>query len=264
MMNQDELLHLSDLNLAECYREVSRWSANTDIAEQSDILFVCGASTFPALNFVIRVGRQVQIPPDLLISRAKEFFAKRKRSFTITVRTHIDQDLLDKCEELKLIKIANIPGMFIEKMVEEKPLPDGVTLKHVTNKSMVNDFAEVVALSYTRLGMPEEAGRSSFSNPNAFLVPHLYAVVAYKDNKPASCALALLSHGIAGVYYVGTVETARGMGLAEQCVRAVGNAAIKFGARCVILQASIYGEPVYKRMGYQESTRYCRFLCRSR
>ena len=263
-MNEDELLLLSDLNLAESYREDSRWSTNTDIAEQGDILFVCGASTFPAVNFAIRIGRKPQTPPDLLISQAREFFAKRKRSFTITVRTHIDQYLLDKCEELKLTKLADIPGMFIKKTLEEKPLPDGVTLKHVINKSMVNDFAEVVALSYMRLGMPEEVGRSVFSNPNTFLVPHLHAVVAYKDNKPASCALALLSHGIAGVYYVGTVETARGMGLAEHCVRAVGNAAFKFGARCVILQASIYGEPVYKRMGYKESTRYLRYLCHSR
>ena len=154
--------------------------------------------------------------------------------------------------------------MFIEKTLEEKPLPDGVTLKHVTNKSMVNDYAEVVALSFTHLGMPEEAGRSIFSNPNAFLAPHLYAVVAYKDEKPVSCALALLSHGIGGIYYVGTIESARGMGLAEHCTRAVGNAAFEFGARLVILQASPYGEPVYKRMGYQESTRYCRFLCGSR
>ena len=249
-MNQDELLHLSDLNLAESYREDSRWSTNTDIAEQDDMLFVCGASTFPAVNFAIRVGRLSQTPPDLLISHAKEFFAKRKRSFTITVRTHVDQDLLDKCEELKLYKIVEIPGMFIEKALEEKPLPDGVTLRHVINKSMVSDFAAVVALSFTTLGMPEEASRSIFSNPNTFLVPHVYAVVAYKDNKPASCALALLSHSIAGVYYVGTIETARGMGLAEYCVRAVGNAAFKFGARFVILQASIYGKPVYKRMGY--------------
>jgi hypothetical protein len=263
-MDKNELLHLSDLNLAESHREISRWSTNTDIAEQGDALFVCGASTFPAINFVIRVGRKSQTPPELLISQAKEFFARRKRSFTIIVRTHIDQDLLDKCEELKLIKISNTPGMFIEKMLEEKPLPDGITLKHVTNKSMVNDFAEVVATSYTRLGMPEETSRSVFSNPNAFLVPHIYAVVAYKDNKPASCAFALLSHGIAGVYYVGTVETARGIGLAEQCVRAVGNTAFELGARCVILQASIYGEPVYKRMGYQEFTHYPWFLCRSR
>lgn len=48
-MNPDKLLHLSDLNLAECYREDSRWSTITDIAEQGDAL------------------------SDLLISRAKDF-----------------------------------------------------------------------------------------------------------------------------------------------------------------------------------------------
>jgi hypothetical protein len=263
-MNQDELIQLGDLNLAESHREISRWNPNTDMAEQGGILFVCGANTFPAVNFVIRVGRQLKSSPDKLISQAKEFFGNRKRSFTIIVRAHIDQDLLDQCKELKLYQISNSPGMFIEGVLADKPLPDGVTLQHVTDKAMVNDFAEVVALSYTTLGMPEEVGRSMFGDPSAFLVPHLYAVVAYWNNKPVSCALALMSHSIAGIYYVGTVEAARGMGLAEQSTRAVGNAAFKLGARCVILQASIYGEPVYKRMGYREFTRYPWFMCPSR
>jgi hypothetical protein len=263
-MIQDELLQLADLNLAESHREISRWNPNTDMAEQGDILFVCGANTFPAVNFAMRVGRRQKSSPDKLISQAKEFFGKRKRSFTIIVRTHIDKDLLDQCEELKLYQISNLPGMFIESTLEDRPLPSSATLQRVTNEAMVNDFAEVVALSYTTLGMPENVGRSMFSDPSAFLVPHLYAVVAYRDNKPSSCALALMSHGIAGIYYVGTVEAARGMGLAEHCTRAVGNAAIKLGARCVILQASIYGEPVYKRMGYREFTRYPWFVCPSR
>jgi len=263
-MNQDELLQLGDLNLAESHREISRWNPNTDMAEQGDILFVCGANTFPAINFVIRVGRQPKSSPDKLVSQAKEFFAKRKRSFTIIVRAHIDKDLIDQCKELKLYQISNSPGMFIDGILEDKPLPDGVTLQHVTNQMMVNDFAEVIALSFSTLGFPEEAHRSVFRDPGAFRVPHLYAVVAYRDNKPVSCALALMSHSIAGIYYVGTVEAARGMGLAEHCTRAVGNAAFKLGARCVVLQASIYGEPVYERMGYREFTRYPWFVCRSR
>jgi ribosomal protein S18 acetylase RimI-like enzyme len=263
-MNPDELLQLADLNLAESHREISRWNPNTDMAEQGDILFVCGANTFPAVNFVIRVGRQPKSSPDKLISRAKEFFAKRRRSFTIIVRAHIDKDLLGQCKDLNLFQVSNSPGMFVEGMLGDRPLPDGVVLEHVANKTMVNDFAEVVALSYTTLGLPEEVGRSMFSNPAAFLVPHLYAVVAYRDHKPASCALALMSHGIGGIYYVGTVEAARGMGLAEHCTRAAGNAAFKLGARSVILQASVYGEPVYKRMGYKEFTRYPWFVCPSR
>ncbi len=263
-MDQDELLQLADLNLAESHREISRWNPNTDMAEQEDILFVCGASTFPAVNFVMRVGRRKKSSPEKLISQAKEFFGKRKRSFTIIVRAHIDKDLIGQCEALKLYQISNLPGMFLEDTLEDRPLPDGVRLQRVMNEAMVSDFAEVVALSYTSLGLPEKVGRSVFSDPSAFLVPHLYAVVAYRDGKPASCALALMSHGIAGIYYVGTVEAARGMGLANHCTRAVGNAAIKLGARCVILQASIYGEPVYKRMGYREFTRYPWFVCPSR
>lgn len=263
-MNQDELLQLADLNLAESHREISRWNPNTDMAEQGDILFVCGANTFPAVNFVMRVGRQPKSSPEELISQAREFFAKRRRSFIIIVRAHIDKDLLDRCKELNLFQVSNSPGMFLETTLEEKPLPESVTLQHVRNEAMVNDFAEVAALSYTSLGLPENVGRSMFSEPSAFLIPHLYAVVAYRDGKPASCALALMSHGIAGIYYVGTVEAARRMGLAEHCTRAVGNAAIKLGARCVILQASIYGEPVYKRMGYKEFTRYPWFICPSR
>jgi hypothetical protein len=72
-MDQNELLQLGDLNLAESHREISRWNPNTDMAEQGDILFVCGANTFPAVNFVIRVGRQLKSSPDKLISQAKDF-----------------------------------------------------------------------------------------------------------------------------------------------------------------------------------------------
>jgi len=263
-MDQHELLQLGDLNLAESHREISRWNPNTDMVEQGDILFVCGANTFPAVNFVIRVGGQPRSSPDKLISQAKEFFARRRRSFTIIVRAHIDADLLDRCKELNLFQVSNSPGMFVDGMLEEKPLPHGVALEHVTNEAMVKDFAEVVALSYTTLGLPEEVGRNMFSDPSAFLTPHVYAAVAYQDHKPASCAMALMSHGIAGVYYVGTIEAARGRGLAERCTSAVGNAAFRLGARSVILQASVYGESVYKRMGYKEFTRYPWFVCSSR
>jgi ribosomal protein S18 acetylase RimI-like enzyme len=263
-MNQEELLQLSDLNLAESYREISRWNPNTDMAERGDILFVSGAGTFPAINFVIRVGDKPRSSADILIERAKEFFAARKRSFSIIVREHLDKDLLDTCKKLELFQVANAPGMVLERMIEDKPLPGGVRVQQVRTEAMARDFAEVTAQSFTTLGLPEDAGRSVFSNSGALLAPHLYLFVAYLEDKPASCAMAMLSHGIAGIYYVGTIENARGMGLAEHCTRAAGNAALKLGARCVVLQASVYGEPVYRRMGYREFTRYPWFICPSR
>jgi ribosomal protein S18 acetylase RimI-like enzyme len=263
-MNQEELLQLSDLNLAESYREISRWNPHTDMAEQGGILFVSGAGTFPGINFVIRVGNILRLSPDMLIDQAREFFAVRKRSFSIIVRAHLDGDLLETCKGLELYQVANAPGMVIETELEDKPLPRGASLRQATTEAMVRDFAEVAARSFTTLGLPEDVGRSVFSKPSALVAPHLYLVVAYVEGKPSSCALAILSHGIGGIYYVGTIEAARGMGLAEHCTRAAGNAALKLGARCVVLQASVYGEPVYKRMGYKEFTRYPWFICPSR
>jgi ribosomal protein S18 acetylase RimI-like enzyme len=263
-MNQEELLRLSDLNLAESYREISRWNPHTDMAEQDGILFVSGAGTFPAINFVIRVGNSQSSSPDMFIDQARSFFAARKRSFSIIVRAHLDKDLLDTCKKLELYQVANAPGMVIEELLADKPLPESVRLQQVHTEAMVKDFAEVAAQSFTTLGLPEDVGRSVFSEPGALLAPHLYPVVAYLEGKPASCAVALLSHGIGGIYYVGTIEAARGMGLAEHCTRTAGNAALKLGARCVVLQASVYGEPVYRRMGYKEFTRYPWFICPSR
>jgi ribosomal protein S18 acetylase RimI-like enzyme len=263
-MNQDELLQLSDLNLAESYREISRWNSHTDMAEQGDMLFVSGAGTFPAINFAIRVKNKPRSSSAMLIDQARAFFSARKRSFSIIVREHLDRDLLDICKNLELFQVANAPGMVIEEVLADKPLPERVSLQQVTTEAMVKDFAEVAALSFTTLGLPEDVGRSVFSDSRALLAPHLYLVVAYLDDKPASCALALLSHGIGGIYYVGTIEAARGKGLAEHCTRAAGNAALKFGVRCVVLQASVYGEPVYRRMGYKEFTRYPWFICPSR
>ncbi len=73
-MNQEELLRLSDLNLAESYREISRWNPHTDMAEQAGILFVSGAGTFAGINFVMRVGNYLRSSPDMLIDRARSFF----------------------------------------------------------------------------------------------------------------------------------------------------------------------------------------------
>jgi predicted GNAT family acetyltransferase len=80
--------------------------------------------------------------------------------------------------------------------------------------------------------------------------------VGYVSGIQSSCALALFSHSIAGVYWVGTARNARGMGLAEACTRAVTNKALERGASTVVLQASKFGEPIYRRMGFNEFTRY--------
>ena len=106
------------------------------------------------------------------------------------------------------------------------------------------------------MGLPAEVTARIFGSPERILQPHIVAVVAYRDGAPAAGAMTILSHGIAGVYWMGTVAPARGAGLGDACTRAVSNAAFDRGAAFVVLQASPQGEPIYLRMGFREVTRY--------
>jgi GNAT superfamily N-acetyltransferase len=120
----------------------------------------------------------------------------------------------------------------------------------------VVDFRTVSILSYETLGMPAWVGEQMFASPKRLLRPHIDMVVAYGEGRPVSAAMALYSHGIAGLYWVGTIPAWRGRGLGEACVSDVTNEALRRGARFVTLQASKFGAPLYRRMGFEEITRY--------
>ena len=110
--------------------------------------------------------------------------------------------------------------------------------------------------AYSTIGMPVGTVTGAFTDPEPFLVPHVHSVVAYADGEAAAAAQVILSHGISGVYWVGTVDAARGRGLGEAVTRAVSNRAFDEGARAVTLQASPMGEPIYQRLGYETLYRY--------
>jgi ribosomal protein S18 acetylase RimI-like enzyme len=98
--------------------------------------------------------------------------------------------------------------------------------------------------------------RKVLSHPARWLTPQWHVEVLYQAEQPVSAAMLLFSHGIAGVYWVGTLPSARGRGHAETLMRSISRYAFQHGARAVVLQASPFGEPVYRRMGYREITRY--------
>ena len=84
----------------------------------------------------------------------------------------------------------------------------------------------------------------------------MYAVLARVDGEPVGATLLHESHGIAGVYWVAVLEEARGRGVAAAMVQHVTNVGFHLGAANVQLQASAMGEPIYRRLGYEELYRY--------
>src|SRR5439155_5804895 len=117
-------------------------------------------------------------------------------------------------------------------------------------------FGEVQGAAYATYGMPVEVAPATLASLDVLHAPHIVTFLALLDGRPVAGAMTIVTHGVAGIYWVGTIPEARGRGLAELCTRAAGNAGFDLGARIAALQASVMGEPVYRRMGYVEVTRY--------
>ena len=63
--------------------------------------------------------------------------------------------------------------------------------------------------------------------------------------------MTIVNHGVAGIYWVGSLAEARGRGVGRAITAAATNAGFDLGAEFASLQASPMGEPVYRAMGYE-------------
>ena len=73
--------------------------------------------------------------------------------------------------------------------------------------------------------------------------------------------MTIVSHGVAGIYWVGSTEEARGRGLGWTLTAAAVDAGLDMGAETASLQASPMGESLYRRMGFETVFDYRLWLC---
>jgi hypothetical protein len=261
-MLQQEAGHLGHANFAAYSRESTRWGQGGQFRHDAGVLVFATGSWIP-----INSNGAFRLDPDVgateVVGRADDFFAPLGRGYCVKVRdTGEDDDLRAACQEAGLVEfLSGGPEMALDTRLSDAPPPPETDLRLVTTETQVADFSHVNGEAYSTYGMPPDQVAAMFSCPgNLLSCPDLISVVAYRDNQPVSAAQVYLSHGIAGIYWVGTVEAVRGQGLAEVVTRAVGNMAFDRGARLCTLQASPMGEPVYRRMGYVELYRYQNFV----
>src|SRR5258708_28104808 len=101
-------------------------------------------------------------------------------------------------------------GMVYEGPLPDLTVPDGYTIAPVTDAAGVRDVGDAVAVPFD---MPDEVA-SVLSRPESVLSPFTAAVVARdRDGRSVAAAWTMVSHGVAGIGLVGTLEHARGRGL---------------------------------------------------
>lgn len=253
-MTTAELLALSDLNYAEFNREVSRRAGGV-VHDEGGVLLYAAPHRLPVLaNGAIRTDPRV--PPAEVLRSAQEFFTPLERGYSVLAHAHCDQDVREAAAAAGLHEMGSPPGMVLDHRLPDAVAPAGVDLHRVATDDDRIAFAQVMEAAYGTYGMPPGITAKAFNNLDVLFAPHIVTYLAEIDGRAAAGAMVVVTHGVAGIYWVGTTPDARGRGLAELCTRAAGSAGFDLGARIAALQASVMGEPIYRRMGYFEITRY--------
>jgi ribosomal protein S18 acetylase RimI-like enzyme len=234
----------SALNEQELWREMARWSGGR-IAEQGGVLLVSGPSAY------LRVATRSELGVDgaAVVARAIEFFSTEPAGFIVLVRRPDDEDI-----ERAALAAGFRPGWTEQSMAlrtapHASEIPGDIEVRVVADESAVVDYGRVVALANDDPGERERA--PLLFHGETILAPHIRAFVAYVGTEPVACAMTLVSHRVAGVFYVATVPHARRRGLGNAMTRIAARAGFEMGAGAAWLGASAMGAGLYRRIGFE-------------
>ena len=194
-----------------------------------------------------------------MLNEAEKFFKTTNFSYSVWVKDHEDYKL-EKILKQKGLKPKREPGssvMIINEKINLLELPNGFELKRVTSEKEINDFALVTKSAFDKT---DEVIECMFSSNKTLIDSNVISFVIYKNDEPVATALTVMSDCIAGIYWVGTIESERGQGLGGYIAQAATNIGFELGAEAVILQASAVGERVYNKLGYKKITLYRSYL----
>jgi predicted GNAT family acetyltransferase len=256
MLDAKTLVTLADANYAELAREHARWLSPTHIEEHTGLLLSAAGTNAPGpWNSVTPLGPEPAVPTRIL-EAAQRFFEPKARGYVIQTRAHLDAALDEACVRAGHAQVVDSPGMALTERVAAPRLQTGVAIRPVQSEADALAYVDVIATAYEALPLPAALTRKLFSQPARWRTPHYESFLVFAQERAVAGAQLLWSHGIAGVYWVGTRPDVGRRGYADALMRWLSNYAFDAGARAVILQASRAGEPVYRRIGFHEFTRY--------
>ena len=149
-----------------------------------------------------------------------------------------------------------MPGMALLGDPGTRRKPEELKIRPAVDDAGRRDYLDVTAESYAVYGQQRETADDLFASLESVCAPHLQGLVGYVEGRPVAAAMAYVTHGVAGIGWVGVVSDARRKGYAEAVTWAAVREGFRRGGAFANLQASPMGQPVYERMGFSTPTQY--------
>lgn len=258
-MDRGELLAAGDRNLAATLAHFARTGGPAATCQDDGgLLLVSLSATWPGPyhNAAFRLDRR--LAPVEVLSSAEAFFSGRCPGFCVWIAAHADADLEEEALRAGYVCVseAGAPRMALEHPIDDPDDLPGLTLAEVKDDTGRSNFLAVTVEAYADSFLPPDAAEAQVASVSSLCGNHVRAVVATEAGEPEAAAMVVASDQVAGIQLVGTIPEARRRGLAELCTRWAVRAGFEMGAEAIVLEASEQGEPLYRRLGFSELSRY--------
>jgi ribosomal protein S18 acetylase RimI-like enzyme len=164
------------------------------------------------------------------------------------------ENMEDYLEAHSFKKMGVSPGMAVdlEKIIDDRPTPPGLTIQQVDNEELNRVFWKVWSKGYP---MPDdyaafEAYVSEYvgfhpDNPQKLFLGLL-------DGESVATSQLFLGGGVAGLWGVTTLQKARGKGVGTAMSLHPLRVARSLGYRVAVLDSTQQGIGIYRRLGFEE------------
>ena len=253
----ESALARAHLNLVESSRRLFGLDRGAVLDASEGWLFGAGTPTHPAIsNAAFRIDDGVD--PEELIARARAFFGDIGRGFVLWVREPLpeDRELAAAAEAAGLSEVYRMPEMLLDGRAEDPELPAGAEIRRLSTAEEAAEYWRIAASAYSSVGFPPDVFGYYEGLERLADGEEAEAFLGYLDGTPVSIGMTIVNHGVAGVYWIGSLGEARGKGLGRAVTAAATNAGLDLGADVASLQASHMGEPLYRAMGYETAHDY--------
>lgn len=251
-LSRDRLVEASDRNCIEFFQHYG-YGPGCELHEEGDLDWFVTGIPHPLFNGVMDTRlapREVDRRVDDMIS---EFARRRLPLEWTTGATTRPADLGQRLEAKGFEHTLDVPAMVLNlRGLPEPVFPEGLTIDRARTRAQLEECLRIALASFEistafvpRLveieeGMPAEQG----ARTRHFL--------GHVDGRPVATSELYLGAGVAGLYFVGTAEGARGRGLGRAMTLAALHAARDLGFRAAVLQATSMGKSVYRELGFRE------------
>ncbi len=241
----DRIERLGRAPVAECH-------------DDGDLLRYATGLPLPLLNGVLR-ARLAEGETGRRVAETLAWFRERGLPMTWFVGPSSRPAELGQHLAAHGLACGGPPGMAVDlrALEEQLPMPQGLAIVPVEDEATLRRWIRVVVASFRLPAATEGPLAALYGSLGLGWPARLY--LGLLNGEPVATSKLLLSSGVAGIYWVGTLPEARGRGIGTAMTLAPLRGARELGYRIGILEAFPLGINVYRRIGFRECGKVDRY-----